>query len=139
MLSLLPPYDGLLQRLGNLFIIGGTACIASGVIMSAKMVRHSIKVVEQEDPLRHVTRAELVEILGEVVADMQQKRSLDDVQDELRRRRGVDQLPDEPTYSISPKNVAQAFLKSSYRTYVGSALIIAGTILLGLEQFARLK
>ncbi|WP_407468476.1 hypothetical protein ABFU38_12960 [Xanthomonas campestris pv. raphani] len=138
-LSVLPPVEGILSRLGNLFVIGGTACIASGVILNAKLVRHSAKIVEQQslNPQRLVTRAELVEIVGGIVSDMQQRRTLSDVQEDFYRRMGDDQLPEGDIYTISVKNMAQGLLKSSSRTYIGSTLIIAGTIFLSLEQFSR--
>ncbi|KFA37686.1 hypothetical protein KWI_0103950 [Xanthomonas vasicola pv. vasculorum NCPPB 206] len=68
---------------------------------------------------------------------MQQRRTLSAVQEDFYRRMGDDQLPEGDIYTISVKNMAQGLLKSSSRTYIGSTLIIAGTIFLSLEQFSR--
>ncbi|XQA71118.1 hypothetical protein ACM9XB_06390 [Xanthomonas sacchari] len=139
-LSVWPPFEGFLARLGNLLIIGGTACIASGVIMPSKMIRHAHVVVQEQNynPTRYVTRDELVQIIGEVVSDMQGGKRLSTIADELDRRWREDRPYDNLPSTISMKNVAQAFVRSSIRTYVGSVAVIVGTMLLGAEQISRI-
>lgn len=139
-LTLLPSTSGLLIRLGNLLVIGGTACIASGVILPSQLIRHARRVVsgESQRPTRYTTRSEVVELIVEVLSELEGKRSLNQVKDEIDRRWGTSDIEDAGRAMISSKNIAQAFLRSSKRTYIGSAGIIVGTLLLCAEQFFRI-
>ncbi|MGA6538402.1 hypothetical protein ACPEH7_09695 [Stenotrophomonas sp. NPDC101269] len=140
-LTFWPPTNGLLVRLGNLCVIGGTACIASGVILPSQLISHARRVIsdESQSPTRYTTRSEVVEIIVEVISELEVKRSLSQAKDEIERRWSTSEVEDAGRAMISSKNIAQAFLRSSKRTYIGSAGIIVGTLLLCAEQFVRIS
>jgi len=80
-----------------------------------------------------------VDIIVEVISELEVKRSLSQAKDEIERRWSTSEVEDAGRAMISSKNIAQAFLRSSKRTYIGSAGIIVGTLLLCAEQFVRIS
>ncbi|MBH1460551.1 hypothetical protein N7676_19270 [Stenotrophomonas sp. GD03993] len=139
-LALVPPFEGVFLRIGNLLVIGGTACIASGVILKSKLIRHAEEIVKSEtrNPTRYTSREELVEVMVGLLSDLERGKTLSQVKDDLDRKWGSPEFQVQGSAIISQKNIAQAFIKSSVRTYLGSVAIIAGTLLLCAEQVIRI-
>lgn len=139
-LAIWPPFDEILLRVGNLLVIGGTACIASGVILRSKLIRHAEEIIasENRNPTRYTSREELVDVMVGLLSDLEQGKSLSDAKDDLDRQWGSPDFQHRGGAVISQKNIAQALIKSSVRTYLGSISIIAGTLMLCVEQMFRI-
>lgn len=137
LVSLFPPYVGVVGKIGNLFVIFGTAFVASGSILKSSLLNHANDIINYEkiSPTRYVRRGEMLRELSKMAAEIKETKSC-----EIFRGIVDNELLAEENRSplvgpmISQKNIAETMVTLSKKTYLGSGLIILGTIAMFLEQ-----